>query len=264
MEPTPEEADLEVRTYFVRKRNALVARGEMGDLYIDYYLHQGQNGYQHRPQDDGMLKEALAAMALHAASRPRSETLAWTIHFEEPALNLFVSAESPYGRIVGQLFTENVKRMGRNLFCADVVNGSEAPRRSVVDYEGADVFKAVEFFYEQSEQRLARFFEIAPEEYVLISAQPDCDEEWLLGLTTEMVQDLDRREQLSLLEERLYKWECGCNQARMLSVLAPVMRMDPEGLFGGQSLVRMGCPRCGARHTITRESLEAFLQAGKK
>jgi molecular chaperone Hsp33 len=264
MEPTPDESALEVRTYFVRGRNALVARADMGDLYIEYYLHQGQNGYQHRPQDDGMFKEVLAAMALHAASRPRNETVAWTVHFEDPSLNFFVSGENPNGRLVGQLFTENIKKIGRNMFCSDVVRGSEGPARSVVDFEGAEVFRSVERFYEQSEQRMARIFEVGPEEFVLISSQPDCDEEWLMGLTTEAVLELDRSERLSLLEERFYKWECGCNQTRMLSVLAPVMRMDPDGLFGGESLVRVGCPRCGAKHTVTRESLEAFLSGGPR
>jgi molecular chaperone Hsp33 len=264
MKPSRNASILEVRTYFVRERNALLARGLMEELYIDYYLHQGQNGYQHRPQDDGMLKEALAAMALHAASRPRNESLAWTLHFEDPLLNLFVTGENPSGRLVGQLFVENVKRLSRNMLCSDSARQDEAPRRSVVDFEGVEVFRAVERFYEQSEQRLGRFFEIGPEEYVLISAQPDCDEEWLQGLNVEMVQTLDESEQMSLLEEREYRWDCGCDQQKMLSVLAPVMRMDAEGLFGGESLVRIGCPRCGARHTITRESLEAFVASGRR
>ena len=37
--PTPE--GLDVRTYFVRERNALLARADFGELYVDYYLHQG-------------------------------------------------------------------------------------------------------------------------------------------------------------------------------------------------------------------------------
>lgn len=264
MDLTSDDSSLEVRTFFVRGRNALIARADLSDLYIEYYLHQGQNGYQHRPQDDGMMKELLAAVVLHAASRPRNQTVAWTVHFEEPKLNLFVTAENPFGRLVGQIFSDNVKQMGRNLFCSDVVVGAEAPRRSVVDFQGAEVFKSVERFYEGSEQRTARFFEVGPEEYVLICAQPDCDEEWLSELTVETVLDLDRTEELGLLEERGYRWECGCDQDRMLAVLAPVMRMDAEGLFGGESLVRIGCPRCGAKHTITRESLEAYLSVRPK
>src|SRR3954465_13388815 len=100
---------LEVRTYFVRGRNALVARADFGELYVDYYLHQGQHGYQHSPQHDGMLKEALAAVTLHCASRPWSEVSAWTIHFQDPLLNLFVTGNNREGTVVGQLFTENVR-----------------------------------------------------------------------------------------------------------------------------------------------------------
>ena len=93
----------------------------------------------------------------------------------------------------------------------------------------------------------------------MISAQPQCDVAWLEGLDDTAVHALDETETLSLLEERAYRWECGCSQERMLSVLAPMMRRDPDGLFGLDALLRMSCPRCGARHTITREALEAHV-----
>jgi molecular chaperone Hsp33 len=50
----------------------------------------------------------------------------------------------------------------------------------------------------------------------------------------------------------------------MLAVLAPIMQSDPEGLFGDDPLLRISCPRCGARHTITREALEAYVEQGAK
>jgi molecular chaperone Hsp33 len=40
------------------------------------------------------------------------------------------------------------------------------------------------------------------------------------------------------------------------------MKQDPEGLFGDEAKIEIRCPRCGARHTITREALEAFVAAG--
>ena len=252
-----QSAQLEVRSYFVRERNALVTRAQLGELYLDYYLHQGQQGVHHQPLHDGMLKEALAAGLLHAASRPWSETAAWTLHFENPAINLFVSSDNPHGRIVGQIFTENVKQTGRNLFCADVVRGSTSPTRSVVEFPGNSVLGAVEWFYSQSEQRPARFFEVTPEDFVMVSAQPDCEPGWIEGLTLESVAALDTKEQLSLLEIRKYRWECGCTQERMLDILVPVLRSDAEGLFGDEESIRMSCPRCGSRYVITREGLEA-------
>ena len=183
---------LEVRTYFVRGRNALVARADFSDLYVDYYLHQGQHSYQHDPRHDEMLKEALAAQTLHSASRPRNEVCAWTIHFQEPLLNLFVSGNNRLGTVVGQLFTDNVKDKGQNLFLADVVRGQEAARRSATEFDGADVFRAVERYYEQSEQRPARYFRHGPEDFVMVSAQPDCDVAWLGSLDDERIRRIDR------------------------------------------------------------------------
>jgi molecular chaperone Hsp33 len=43
----------------------------------------------------------------------------------------------------------------------------------------------------------------------------------------------------------------------MLDVLVPVLKTDPEGLFGDEAAIRMSCPRCGTKYVITRETLEA-------
>lgn len=252
---------LEVRSYFVRGRNALLTRADFGELYVDYYLHQGQHGYQHEPAHDQLLKQALAAITLHAASRPWSESAAWTIHLQEPLLNLFVTGDNRRGAIVGQLFTENVKEDAPQLFIADVVRERAESRRSAVEFTGGDVFRAVEQYYAQSEQRLGRYFQHGPEDFVFISAQPQCDLAWLDELDDAAILTLDETEQLSLLERRYYRWECGCNQARMFAVLASVMKTDPEGLFGDDPVLRISCPRCGARHTVTREALEAYVAA---
>ena len=256
-----DESGIKVRSYFVRGRNALVARADLGELYVDYYLHQGQHGYQHVPAHDAMLKEALAALMLHCASRPWNETWAWTIHFAEPLLNLFVTGDNRRGMLVGQLFTENVKAYPRGRFAADMVRERGEPRRSVVEFEGAEVFPAVEHFYAQSEQRPARYFRHGPEDFVMVSAQPQCDLAWLEALDEDAIRALDTTETLSLLEERRYHWECGCSQERMLAVLGPMMRSDPAGLFGDGEVLRISCPRCGARHTVTREALEAYVSA---
>lgn len=253
----------EVRTYFVRGRNALLARADFGELYVDYYLHQGQLGSLHAPAYDALLKETLAALTLHCASRPWNESWAWTIHLQDPLINLFVTGDNRRGDIVGQMFTENVKEDGRNIFYADVVRERNEPRRSATHFVGHEPFRIVEQFYDQSEQRPARFFQHGPEDFVMISAQPDCDLEWLHALTDESVRALDQTETLSLLEQRTYRWACGCSQDRMFSVLAPIMRKDAQALFGNDDLIKISCPRCGARHTITREALEAYQTQAK-
>lgn len=263
-EQTPE--GLEVRTYFVRGRNALVARAEFGELYVDYYLHLSQFKYRHDPAHDLMLKDALAAVTLHCASRPWNESTAWTFHFSDPLLNLFVTGDNSRGSVVGQLFTEKVKEDGKNLLMSDIVRGDprrgyQPARRSVVELPEADVFRAVERYYEQSEQRPARLFRHSEEDLVMVTAHPDCDMPWFESLTDETIRTMDKTEEISLLEKRFYRWDCGCNEQRMMAVLAPSFRNNPEDLFGTDPALRMSCPRCGAWYSITREAMEAYVAA---
>ncbi len=261
--PNPAESGLEVRTQFVRNRNALLARADFGELFVDYYLHLSANRIKVAPEHDAMFKRAIAAFTLHCASRPWKEMTAWTINFQQPLVNLFLTGDNETGAITGRVFDENVKVGPENLFYADVVRGRDPKRRSAVTFTGSDPLAAAEKFYTQSEQRGARFFQLGEEEFALVSEHPDCDLPWFAGLTVDEVKTLESKESLGLLERRIYRWHCGCNQERMMEVLAPTMKEDPEGLFAGDPKVEIRCPRCGARHAITREALEAFVAKAK-
>lgn len=256
IEDAPE--GVEVRCYFVRGRNALVTRGEFSPLYVDYYLHLAGHQIRPEPRPDELLKELLAAITLHAASRPWNETAAWTLHFQEPLLNLFASAASLPGQVVGQQFTENVRPVEQNLIYADVVRGTDPVRRSVVDFTGDSPFHAAEALYAQSEQRPGRFFRYDAEDFLFLSAQPDCDLAWLESLTDASIRTLDQTEELSLLETRRYGWRCGCHQGRLLEMLDRSAAGRLDDLFEGDDSLRVGCPRCGGRYVITREALEAY------
>lgn len=257
---TPEESQLiegtEVRSYFVRQRNALLVRADAGEIFVDYYLHLHDHGLRHAEIPDRMLKETLVAMLLHGTSRPWTESIAWTINFQDPLLNVFVALDNKLATIAGNVFTKDVRENTVNLFYSDVVRSGEQARRSVVNFEGSEVFSAVESYYAQSEQRLARFFQLDEEDYVFISAQPDCDLDWLGSLTTEAVREIDKSETLSLLETRRYRWTCGCSEERLLPMLATAMKTDRDELFGGNESIRITCPRCGAGYTISRAMMD--------
>ena len=258
----PEEPTLnqvEVRCYFVRRRNVLLVRAAFGPLYEDYYLHWMQHGIRFRRHSDDLLKDTLAALVLHLATRPWDETVAWTLNLQEPLLNLFVTGSNETGTVTGRVWEEGVKRSAAGLFHAQVVAGRGHPRLSMVDAGAADPFRLVEAYYEQSEQRRGRFFAIGPEEFVLACAQPDCDVAWLDGLGDEAVRILDAAEELSLLETRRYSFDCGCNAARMVERLSALPPADRQALFEETDALRVDCPRCGAFFEITRE---LFLQLG--
>ena len=94
---------------------------------------------------------------------------------------------------------------------------------------------------------------------MLLIEHPDCDVAWLRGLTLDDVRALQAKEEVAPLERRIQRWHCGCNQRRMMQVVAPVYRSDADELFAGEPKLEMRCPRCGARHAITREALEALV-----
>ena len=185
--------------------------------------------------------------------------MAWTIHFQSPLRNVFVSSDNPLGTITGTVFSDDVKDVGRNLFYSQVSTRRSEPRSSFIEFEGGKIFPSVEAFFERSEQRPARLFRIEEEDIVMVQAQPDCDLDWLAGLDDTTIRTLDTTLTLSLLEKRHFSFRCGCTDGRMMDVLAPMMSADPEGLFGDEEVLRMRCPRCGSRHAITREALEAHL-----
>src|SRR6185295_3212245 len=159
-----------------------------GDLYVDYYLHLGAQHIRPAADADAMFKRALAAFTLHSASRPWNELTAWTINFQQPLVNLFLTGDNQTGAITGRIFDENVKELPENIFYADVIRGREPKRRSAVSFHGSDPIAAVEKFYAQSEQRIARYFQIAEEEFAMVTELPDCDLGWLKALTPEQVR----------------------------------------------------------------------------
>ena len=265
MNPPPDDAaaegpsPVEVRCYFVRQRNALCVRGQFGALFMDYYLHCADIHTRLPQHLDAMMKEAMVGVTLHLASRPWNERHAWTVNFQEPLANFFVTGDNATAGVVGRCFTENVRVADRNMFHAVLQKPGLRPRQSAIDFTGDGFLAAVEEFYARSEQRRARFFEHSEEDYVFISAQPQCDIAWLEALTPEAVRTLDRDEELSLLEVRNYRWECGCSPERLYGALLPQARMGLDGLFEGAEVLRALCPRCGRRYNLDREQFEAWL-----
>ena len=254
---------VEVRSSFVRGRNALVARARFSDLYEDYYLHLLQHGMKHTTDSDEMLKDALAALTLHLTSRPQNETAAWTVSIRKPLVNLFVAGSNHgnHGRITGRLFDPEGKREDINLFASQVsVPGAEL-RQSTVDFQAGDLFTGAETFYRKSEQRLGRYFRIGPEEFVLITAQPECDLDWLKSLDNAAVESLDQDEQLSLLERRFFTFGCGCEVSRIYQLFNPYGSDALDELFGEDTHLVIACPRCAARFEVTRAELDAYLES---
>ena len=250
---------------FVRHRNAMLVQADLSPLFVDYYLHMGDNRLKYFAEQEELLKRGLVAFTLHCASRPRHEHLAWTINLQQPRLNLFYAGDNEDCLVIGRLFTENIREAEKNVFYSELVpkRGAEK-RRSVVNFEGADIFHAVEVYFAESEQRPVRLFELGDEHFALLISHPDCDEAWMKQISAAEVRNLAKQETLARIESRTYQWFCGCTQQKILAALAPMARTSLQDLFGDSETINVQCPRCAARHNLTRETVEAYLaQSGQ-
>ena len=253
-----EPESIEIRCYFVRERNALVARGQFSDLYMDYYLHLMENKLKNEQAYDQNLKDGFAALALHLASRPWNEAIAWTLSWQDPPQNYFFTGSNRDATITGRVFTEDIRERDTNLLFSQTTVGGQPGRQSMIEVASLDLLKIGEHYYEQSEQRPGRYFRHEEEDIVLVTAQPDCDMEWFGNLDEDKIRALDTDEELSLLEKRHFRFECGCSQEKLLPIFANMSAESLEDAFAGTETIPTGCPRCGAKYVITRETLEAF------
>lgn len=261
----PQELNrVDVRSYFVRERNAMVVRADFAPLYVDYYLHLMQNGIRLRPDHDTLLKDALAAFALHMVSRPWAENSSWTVHFQEPFLNLFVSGSSLAENVIGRAFLRDIKDMESNRFYQQTFAPHSEPRMSAITFDNNhDFLKVAEEFYQQSEQRPAKFFRYSPEDIVMVVAQPDCDIDWFESLDQCAILALDKTEELSLLENRGVSFHCGCSLDRLLPTLSAFADESLAEMFASDELLQIECPRCGANYEVSREQISQSKNMGK-
>jgi molecular chaperone Hsp33 len=243
----------EVSCRFVREHNALLCAGDFGAVFVDFYLHLGQNGLVLANGTDEQLKLLLVAVTLHAATRPHAETWAWTLHLDEQKLNFFALAENPTGHVVGQLFPENVRTTGGDTLHVEMATADGQRRRSVVDLQGHEgILSVAEAYYRQSEQRPARFFDLGGDAFAIVAAQPDCDLEWLEKVGADEIAQRWHDPAQKSLETRFYKFCCGCTPERISAAIGPALSANLEEVFQGESMIRVTCPRCGAKHEIPK------------
>ncbi len=123
-----------------------------------------------------------------------------------------------------------------------------------MDVETGDPIEWLERYYAQSEQRPAKCFRLEDENYALVAAQPDYDEEWFAGLDAEVAAAITETEQTKVLETRRFHFSCGCSKERILPTLAS-WKDRKEELFQGEESVTVNCPRCGAHYRVSPEEL---------
>lgn len=233
-----------------REHHLLVTDAHFGDLFETWIDHARTWSGEPDPLSQTMMRQGLAALALHLSNRPRDESTAFTVNFRRPPTNVFLTGDAAASTVTGRVHTENVRVVESSRLFVQTQRPRGGPTQSTIEISTLDLLDVFESYYKRSEQHPARFFEVTEEDFIMVVAFPGATREFIEGLTREGAVQLVSES--TLIEERVFRFHCGCDPKRMATVLHSLFP-DPEELFQGEDGVETFCPRCGRRWWIRRD-----------
>ncbi len=241
-----------VERFMLRSRELLIARASFTPLFEDYLEHSRRWVGEPTGLVLRLMLQGLAAAGLYITFRALDENTAWTINFAEPPLNAFITADARTGRVVGRYFLENVATVDHNRIFVQSVRNMGKPQLSSIVVKGFDMLAIFEQYFDQSEQWPARFFSFDNDTFVMLSALPDIDVEWIKGVTPSEAVVLCTDPELLALDERVVAFGCQCDAQRVHRIVRGLFAGREEELFKGEPRVEVRCPRCGRAYGMTR------------
>ena len=246
-----------LKSSFIRDRNALLVEGEFTPIFTSYYLHLGSQKIQSNLNIDESFKDLIALFTLYLTSRAWNETHGWTLNLRAPRVNYFMTGNSVEEKIIGRFFTHDVKEFERSLMYTQLIEKGKPIRKSTIELTGSSVTEWIENYFSQSEQRLAKAFRLNGDYYALLTAQPDCDLEWLKNLDKTQVDELDKKEIISPLEIRRFEFACSCKLERIIPSLQ-AWKDKPQALFGDQTEIQIRCPQCAKNYLLNLDTFSSY------
>jgi hypothetical protein len=250
--------EVHISRYISREHDILIAQGDFTPMFEDYHTHTRRWLTVPDGLEDVLMRQGLAAAGLYLTCRPGDEDTAWTLNLAEPPLNIFITCDAGGGRVVGRSYSEHVATEDHSRIFVQQVRSRGKPHLSAMPVKGFDFLAIFEQYYRQSEQATARFFEPAPNQYLMLMALPDVDEEWLRGVSQAEGVALLSAPDVRQIETRGVVFACSCNRRRVHEVVYKMFRSQEHELFGEDSEVEARCPRCGRGYPITRVDFAAL------
>ncbi|NNE44318.1 MAG: hypothetical protein HKN12_08905 [Gemmatimonadetes bacterium] len=237
------------------ENDLLVIRADFQHLYAAYLDHVRRWESDPDGLSQILMRQGLGAATLHLSCRPLGEMVGWTINIHQPPTNVFLTGDSSERTVTGRIYTENVKPSEQSRMFVQTTRNAGTPRQSVVEVDSHDVLQIFEDYYGRSEQRPARFFEVGDTDFLMLLGMPRVDVNWLKNLTRDEAIGLSE-EDLTLLDEKTYRFQCGCSAEKMIAAVRGMFAGKSDDLFQGESGVEVFCPRCGRRWWLEREEFE--------
>lgn len=242
-----------IRRFMNDEHEAIFAVGTFDELFQDWADHI----VRYEPEPDGlsavMMRQGLAAAALHLSCRPRDERCAWTINTNNPPMNVFLTGDAESCSVTGRVFTEGVATTESSRMFVESQRPHGRDSKSVIEVEGLDVLDIFEQYYFQSVQSMARFFELSDFEFLLVQSLPVDESAWITSLSREKARALFERGRMKELDERVFRFRCGCDSARIVDVVKKMYEGKTDELFEDDETIRIVCPRCARAWNVGRE-----------
>ena len=243
--------------YIDTENRAIVSHGDFGEFLQAYLSHTKL--WDDEP--DGLsytfMRQGLAGSVIHLSNAPRDQSFGITVHIHEPPTNVFFAGSSPESSVTGRVYTDGVKAHESSRVYVQSVRPKAEPTQSIVEVQGLDLLVYFQDYYLASEQRMARFYELDDDRFMQVISLPGAEPEFFGRMTRESAQQMLQEDGLTLLEERVFLFHCGCNPEKMMAALQDLFGKTPEELFQGDERVETHCPRCGRRWWITRDEFDA-------
>src|SRR5690606_24743497 len=125
---------------FIRNRNVLMLKGELGPLMALWEDHAQRSHLLPLGKPELIWRQLLAAFALHCASRPKNQVFAWTLNFQDPLVNYFLAGDTEWDAVAGRFFDQHVARKDHNSFYQEWSRPGGEVSRSFVPFTGDDGF----------------------------------------------------------------------------------------------------------------------------
>ena len=246
------------KSLYLPEKNVLVVESDISNFLIDYYIHLKNSNQKPSVEKDDKLKELFSCLACHLCIRPPEETVAFTLHMHaEQPYSLFASGSAKQEFIVGHVIEENIRHTDINMFHVQTIKAGNS-YTSAVRCETEEIKEMFESYYKQSEQLPAKIFFIKnSDKAIAIAAMPDYDQEWFDSIGSQYPSEEIEKLNQSPMRTYVFNYKCDCSPEKLLPYFKTLNEEKIDELYGEDSELIIGCPRCGRKFAMGREILSS-------
>ena len=242
------------RRYLLKKSNLLIVRGGIAPVIT------GMKTYNTRynidpPQEElkSFIMELLAGAALSAVSLSDRESWGWSLTFKGMETGFFVGVE-PEGMICLRTVDADMDEAS----CMIQKQKAGLPlTQSHIHPRTQSPGDAVEQYFEEVDQTRNRLEITADGEGVLVHVLPNGDFGVVKDLGSDallpFIDDLIDEGKVGEAGEVLIFYECRCSEEMISRMVEKMNESDRRDMFGDLLQLKIECPRCGRKYTVTRK-----------